>query len=241
MEDLFRALVQGSGQPSGQDEAGSDPLSGLLQGLLGGGSALGSADSQGSAGAQGLDLTGLLQGLLGGGSGLGGGTGQQSGTGGGGMGGILGAIMGGGSSAGSDPIVASIANMLAGKLGLPPQIAQAVVVFVLGKLLGHRTQAGSGSTAIPQPASQGQAQGASLDGLLDRMNSGAKVRKADVRATGLAAELAAHTGMDRATAEASLMQVFNALGGQVGSGAPARTPRPPQDRGLDSLLDGFPR
>ena len=37
-------------------------------------------------------------------------------------------------------------------------------------------------------------------------------------ATGLAKELAAHTGLDRATAEASLQQVLNALGGQLGAG-----------------------
>ena len=143
--------------------------------------------------------------------------------------------MGGSStSAGSDPFTTSIATMLSKKLGLPPQIAQAVVVFVLGKLLKGRTQASSASSA------QSGAQGMSLDGLLGRMNSGATVRKADIRATGMAGELAAYTGLDRRTAEASLQEVVNALGGQVAK-APARTPRKPKASGLDGLLDEWPK
>jgi len=124
--------------------------------------------------------------------------------------------------------------MLSKKLGLPPQIAQAVVVFFLGKLLKGRTQASSGSSA------QSDSQGLSLDGLLGRMNSGATVRKADIRATGMAGELAAYTGLDRRTAEASLQEVVNALGGQVAK-APARTPRKPKASGLDGLLDEWPK
>jgi hypothetical protein len=66
------------------------------------------------------------------------------------------------------------------------------------------------------------------------------VRKADIRATGMAGELAAYTGMDRRTAEASLREVLNALGGQVAK-APARIPRKLKDSGLDSLLEEWPK
>ncbi len=243
MEDLFKELIQGSGQQSSEEESAGDPLSGILQGILGGGTLQGSEPSSGLSSGGGLDLASVLQALLGGGGALGSGAaessgigaGGTSGLGSGGLGGILGAIMGGSStSAGSDPFTTSIANMLSKKLGLPPQIAQAVVVFVLGKLLKGRTQASSGSSAQPE------AQGLSLDGLLGRMNSGATVRKADIRATGMAGELAAYTGLDRRTAEASLQEVLNALGGQVAK-APARTPRKPKDSGLDGLLEEWPK
>ena len=76
------------------------------------------------------------------------------------------------------------------------------------------------------------------------MNSGATVRKSDVRASGMARELAAYTGLDRRTAEASLQEVLNAVGGQVGSTAPARTPRKPskpKESGLDAMLDEWPK
>lgn len=245
MEDLFKELIQGSGQQAPEESAAGDPLSGILQGLLGGGSLEGagmpSAPSSGLEGGGGLDLGGLLQAIMGGG-GLGSGMGEAqgissgAGLGGGGLGGILGAVLGGGgSSSTADPFASAIAGLLSKKLGLPPQIAQAVVVFVLGKLLKGRTQAGAST-----PAGSG-AQGLSLDGLLGRMNSGATVRKTDIRATGMAQELAAFTGLDRRTAEASLQEVLNALGGQVGSAASARAPRRPRQSGLDGMLDDWPK
>ena len=247
MEDLFKALIQGGGQQASEEGETGDPLSGILQGLLGGGAAEGagmpSAPSSGLGGAGGFDLAGLLQGLLGGG-GLGSGmdeapgigSGAASGLGEGGLGDILGAVLGGsGSSAAVDPFTSAIAGLLSKKLGLPPQIAQAVVVFVLGKLLKGRTQAGA-----PASAGSGE-QGLSLDGLLGRMNSGVPVRRSDIRATGMAQELAAVTGLDRRTAEASLQEVLNALGGQVGSAASSHAPRKPRESGLDGMLDDWPK
>jgi len=127
-----------------------------------------------------------------------------------------------------------MANMLSKKHGLPPQIAQAVVVFVLGKLLK------GGMQASPSSSAQSEAQGLSLDSLLGRMNSGATLRKADIRAAGMAGELAAYTGLDRRTAEASLQEVLNALGGQVAR-TPARTPRKPKDSDLDGLPEEWPK
>jgi hypothetical protein len=35
MEDLFKELIQGSGPQASEEEASGDPLSGILQGILG--------------------------------------------------------------------------------------------------------------------------------------------------------------------------------------------------------------
>jgi hypothetical protein len=201
----------------------------LLQGLVGGTEGLtGSADQTpdgygteaGAGTAPGnLDLGGLLQGVLGGAGGLAAGTGQAAPSGSGGLGNILGAIMGGSSpTSGSDAFLAPIVTGLAEKLGLPPQIAQAVVAFVLGKLMGQRMQPGVDMGAASTRSEASQYQAAGLEDLLQSMNSGQHVTGAAIRDAGLAEELAAHTGLDRATAEASLQQVLNDLGTQLGAG-----------------------
>jgi hypothetical protein len=238
-EDPLAQLLQGlmGGQApqgtAGQQQAGAVPggmdMGGLLQGLLGGTGGAGQApqafggQAQASGPAQGgMDMGGLLQGLLGGGGGLAAGTGQAASTGqavssGGGLGSILGAIMGGGSpTLQTDSFLAPIVSGLAEKLGLPPQIAQAVVAFVIGKLLDHRMQPGRdmGLASTAPPAAQPQAM--SLEDVVQRMNSGKSVTKTSIRNAGLAKELAEHTGLDRRTAEASLQEVLNALGGQLG-------------------------
>ena len=193
-------------------------------------------------------LAQLLQGLSGGQSGFSAGTSQVPGGGAGGLGDILTAIMGGGSSAmQSNSLLAPIVDALAAKLNIPPQLAQAVVAFVLGKLLGGRELPGTaGSQAYTPPAAtptqgpgldavvrkmnRGQRVGmaspsraANLEEVVQRMNSGQRVRKTDVRGTGLGRELAAHTGLDRATAEAGVQEVLNALAGELGT---APSPRP---------------
>lgn len=213
MEDLLGALLQGGQGGSGSETGGgaADPLGQLLQGLAGG---------QG---------------------GIAGSTGQATAGGAGGLSDVLGAILGGGSPAmQSNSLLAPIVAALAEKLNLPPQLAQAVVAFVLGKLLGGKqlpgvagTQAYTPQPTPPpqgpslqdvvrkmnrgQPASTPPSRGASLENVVQRMNSGQRVRKADIRSTGLAQELAAETGLDRATAEASLQEVLNALAGKLGT------------------------
>jgi hypothetical protein len=175
VEDLFRALTQGSGQESVEEQSRRDPLSGLLQGLFGGdgmedsagaassgtsgsdlsgllqrilgGGGLGDSTGTAPSGAGGSDMSGLLQGLLGGGGGLGGSPSRSADAGAGGLGAILGSIAGGSLSSRTNSFMASIAQMLSDKLGLPPQIAQSVVVFALGELLGGRAQPGSGATS----------------------------------------------------------------------------------------------
>jgi hypothetical protein len=194
-------------------------LADLLGSILGGATQGGQQQGQG-----GLDLGGLLEAILGGGA-------QpqtsepmptQSTPGGGGqaaLGGlgdllksILGGAMGGGSTseAGLGSALAPLVNTLAEKLGLPPQIAQMVVTFVLGKLLsGFAGQQGGGM--IPTP------QGLNLDDLLQRMGSPRGVEASYIQTTGMAKELAGYTGLDPAMATQSLVQAFNLIGGQMGA------------------------
>jgi hypothetical protein len=108
-------------------------------------------------------------------------------------------------------------NSLADKLGLPPQIAQAVVSFVLSKLLANRTQPGIDIYPDSAQSRAAQLQRASMDDVVQKMNSGQRVTKTAIRKTGMAEELSAQTGLDPATAEASLQEVLNALGGQLGA------------------------
>jgi len=221
MEDLLQALMQGSQSGSSAESTGSDadPLVQLLQ-SMGGGTSQGFGVQGGPVAGQGQpDPASLLQGILGGTGGLAGGPAQTSAAGAGGLGDLLGAIMGGGSPAlESNSILAPIVNGLAEKIGLPPQIAQAVVAFVLGKLLERRMQPG---LEMPPAAAQPEAarpRGASLDTVVQRMNSGKRVKKTQIRSAGLATELAEYTGLDRRTAEASLQEVLNGLGGQLATG-----------------------
>lgn len=219
MEDLLQALMQGSQQQSSESSPGNtDPLIQMLQ-SMGGGAAQGYGPQTGYGQPQGeMDLGSLLQGAMGGGGGYAGGAAPMQSSGAGGLGDLLAAIMGGGSQTlQSNSILAPIVNRIAEKIGLPPQLAQAVVAFVLGKLVERRMQPGIATTEPTQPQAAGQ-RGPSLDTVVQRMNSGKKVKKTQIRSAGLADELASYTGMNRTTAEASLQEALNALGGQLGTG-----------------------
>ncbi|HSJ57341.1 MAG TPA: hypothetical protein VLC95_09180 [Anaerolineae bacterium] len=159
------------------------------------------------------DLGGLLQTVLGGA----GGAGPAPSGGAGGLGDILGAILGSGSSAmSSNSLLAPIVDKLAEKLGLPPQVAQAVVAFVLGKLLQSRAQSEVATRQASATSRAARPGAAALDDVVTRMNSGKSVPRTAVRRSGMARELARHTGLDRATAEAGVQEVLNALGSQIG-------------------------
>lgn len=235
LAQLLQGLTGGqtNQEPAGQAESapaqGSADLGGLLQDILGNTGSLPSGTDhipeghglQAEAGPvqDSADLGGLLQGILGGTGGLSSGTGQASTGSASGLSDVLGAIMGGGSSAlQSSSFLAPIVTGLAEKLGLPPQIAQAVVAFVLGKLVGSRLQPEMETGPDSVRSGAVLAQAPSLEDVVQRMNSGKKVTKAQIRSAGLAKELSAHTGLNRATAEASLQQVVNALGGQLAAG-----------------------
>jgi hypothetical protein len=129
-----------------------------------------------------------------------------------GIGDILGAVLGGGSTGiGASPLLAPIANLLASKLGLPPAIAQAVIAFVLAKLMsGSGGGASAGRMALAE-------EGPGMQDLLERAGSGQHLDKRTLAATGLPDELAQHTGLDVDTATQSLQQALTLLGPAVGS------------------------
>jgi len=174
LQPARRSAKQPAKQPA------DDPLGGLAGSLLGG--------SSGDA------LGGLLGGLLGG-SQAGGRSGQAAG--GDLLGGLLGGLLAGGQQgggAGDNPLVKSIADGLAAKIGISPQIAETVVALVLGHLAG-----GQGAVATKS------------------MRKG-KVSRKLVQDTGLVGQLSAQTGLDSDTAAASVNHVFQALGAQMTGG-----------------------
>jgi hypothetical protein len=166
-----------------------------------------------------MDAGDLLSGLLGGG-------GPQ---GAGGMEDILGALMGGagGADMGQNAFLAPIAEGIAEKLGLPPQIAQLIVTFVIGKLLSG--QAGGGRVPA-RGAGLASEEGLDLDDLLGRMGSGQGLDSDFLQSSGLADELAEQAGLDPDTATRGLQEAFEMLGGQLGGG------QSPQLGGLEDLL-----
>jgi hypothetical protein len=194
----------------------------------------------GMLGGTGTGNTGGLGDLLGGL--LGGSQGGASG-----VNGILGAMLGGGGSAmESNSFLAPIISGLAEKLGLPPQIAQTVVAFVINKLLSGGLGSGGApgvAAAGDEPAGQqgldleqimqqfgsspvagavtdseepAGPEGLDLGQILQQMGSSRGVDASYLRSTGLHEELAQETGLDPDTAEASLQEVFNMLSGQLG-------------------------
>jgi hypothetical protein len=265
MEDLIRQMMGGAEAPQAKQQSGGDPLSDLLRGILGGvtpqqsggatpqqgasagglgdilGSILGGADGKLDAG----DLAGILGGILGGGTSTP--QGSRGATGTGGLGDILGAILGsGGTNVGANSFLAPIVMSLAEKLGLSPAMAQAVVAFVLAKLLpgaSSTARAQAAPKAAPkrsQPQTQ-QPKGLDLDYLLDTMGKGEAPDASYLRSTGMADELAQQTGMDQNTAVQSLQQVFSLLGGQLGEGRSGTQPGPAKKSELDGLLDTWDR
>ncbi len=105
---------------------------------------------------------------------------------GGGLADILGSVLGGGASEQN-----AIASGLADKLGVPPEVVQTVVQFVVSRLL-------SGG----QGASAGGQRGFDLDSLLDEDY---------LKNSGVVDDLAGETGLDQETAVKSLQQVLSML------------------------------
>ncbi len=205
---------------TGSVPAGLD-LASLLGGAPGGTSqapqSYGEQTGTGSAPA-GLDLASLLQAVLGGAGGLGG-TAQPAASEAGGFSDLLGALMGGGSSTmASDSFLAPIVSSLSEKLGLPPQVVQAVVAFVMGKLLDNRLQPGVPEIRASGPSRAARRRGTTVEDVRQKMNRRKRVTKKELRSSGLVKELSASTGLDRATAETSLQEVLSELGGQLGAG-----------------------
>lgn len=224
MEELLQALMGGGDAAEQRSSSGSgDPLTDLLQGVLGGG---------GGSGSQGGGLEDILGSILGGATGQG-----RSGQSvqGGGLMDILGAIMGGGASSGMQgPGTSPIVEGIAGKLGLPQGIAQMIVAFVIGKLasnmLGGDASAFPGATTQPRgrAATPQQAQSLNLDSLLETMGQD----------DSMADELAQQTGLDAQTAQRGLQEVLGMIGAQ-GQAQNSGASTQPKQGGLDSLLDSW--
>ena len=229
MDDLLSSLVSGTEQSPEDEESSGDPLAGFMDNLAKEGLPTGPQGADAPAGGQesrdmgellgalmgggapaggqeAPDMSGLLGALMGGGAPAGG---QEAPD----MSGLLGALMGGSQASGSAPSpLTSIVVGLAEKLGLPPQIAELVVGFVLNKLL-------SGSRGAAQVASRSGVEVAvdpDMETILTRVNSGQEVDGELLASTGMTAELAQQTGLDPEKAEASLQKVLSMLSGKTG-------------------------
>lgn len=192
MDDLMKALNQAGGQQapkSGQQSGGQVDLGSLLGALGGGGSAQGGGQ---------MDLGGLLGALGGGGSAQGGDP----------LMGLLGGLMGGASSGGvgGSPFDA-LAGPLAEKIGISPQIASMVVMFLANALLSGK--AGSRSGAVNTNSA------ADLSDVVKMLNSG-QVNSQALRSNQLVQDLSQQTGLDQETAARSIGALAEMLGGQQG-------------------------
>ncbi|MGB8647030.1 MAG: hypothetical protein WCF84_17470 [Anaerolineae bacterium] len=164
--DILGQMMGGGSAP--QTQSGGDPLGGLLGALLGGGS-----------GGQGTSpLGGLLGGLFGG---------QQGST---GMPGNMGMA-----NSPFAPLLTPLADSLAAKFNLPPNVAEGIVLFAVTKL----TESGAAGE------------------LTNRVTSGQGVNRQHLMKSGLAGELAQQHGIDEHTAAAALEHVFGGLGDQLHS------------------------
>jgi len=147
------------------------------------------------------DLGSLLGGLMGGGSGQQGG-GQPD------LGSLLGGLMGGGSAgAASGGPFDALARPLAEKLGISPQIASMVVMFLANALLSNK--AGSRSGAVDSNAA------ADLSQVVKMLDSG-QVNNQALQGNQLVQDLSKQTGLDQQTAARSIGALAEMLGGQQG-------------------------
>jgi hypothetical protein len=191
MDDLMKALNQAGGQQaptggqqsSGQQGGGQMDLGGLL-GALGGG---------GAGGGQ-IGLGSLLGALGSGGAG----GGQLD------LGNLLGAL--GGGAGGGSPFDA-LAGPLAEKLGISPQIASMVIMFLANALLGGK--AGSRSGGVDTDSA------ANLNDVVKMLNSG-QIDSEALQGNQLVQDLSQQTGLDQQTAARSIGAVVDMLGGQQG-------------------------
>lgn len=221
LDDILNAFLGGGVPKKGQAPASNDPLAEMLQGILGGG--MGGATTSPGMGAGTSDpLGGLLESILGGMAGQGGTSSGKAGRGG---------------TSGMNSLLAPVADALAKKLGLPPEVAMMVVSFLAAKLMSGAAGGQTGTTSGTKQGRSGQTsrgrsaspQALDLDSLLETMGND----------KGMAQELAKQTGLDPATAERSLQEAIGMIGG---TSQEARRPRPsnrPSGGSLDSLLDSW--
>lgn len=244
LEDLLGAFMGASGNAGGGEPPGSMDLGSLMGALgsdtsggapMGGGSGgdvndllgslLGGGAASGSGGGSSDMLGGLLGGLLGGGGSAGGGSA-------GGMGGLLGGLLGGAGGGAMDSFggggggaMMPFAETLSEKLGISPQMANALVTAALGLIMSKLSQQRSGDRS---------ADGLTMNSLMD----------ADyLRESGVAAQVSQQTGMDEEEAIRGLQEAIGMAGHQV-SGSSVAPSKPdasstPDDTDLKGLLDNW--
>jgi hypothetical protein len=214
MEDIMKALMQSTSGQGQQQQAspGSDALSQVLGGLLGG--AQGGAGQQ--AGGTGDMLSEALGGLLGGGQ-----QAQQSGSA-AGVGQILGGLqqiiggtpgtgqqlpMGGGNTSlgATSPVMMllqPVVTQLAEKAGLSPQIAMVVASIAVHYLIqSHPNTPG----ASPM----------NLGSVMQTLSSGGKLDQKTLQSSGIVDDVMQATGLDQKKAVKTLNTTFDVLGGQI--------------------------
>lgn len=219
MEELLKAILGGGGAPAAQ-QGGQDPLADLIGAVLGGG-----ASQPAPQQLPNDPLSELLKGVLGGEP-----EPAQQPSGGGGIIDILGSILGGGRPGGqNNSFLQPIANALADKLGISPQIALIVINLAITLLLSRsKEQAGAAPSDSRRGGTGSQQEGFDLDGLLDENY---------LQATGATTQLARQTGMNEDQATRSLQEALMLLNQQTK--APSGRPAPKKAGGLDHLLDSW--
>lgn len=213
LSDLLGSMMGGGGQ--GSAPAGGD-LGSILGGLMGGatqGSSQGGVPG-GSAPQGGDPLSDLLGSMMGGGGGM-----TPSNTGsqtndplGGLLGGLLGGMMGGG--AGSTPsrasansmgglgsVLSPLADKLAEKTGIPPEIAMAAMTIIVPMLLKKLTSSGQQAGGDPLSSLGGSMRKQGLTFTPDEQGE-------------LINQLSAQTGLDEQSATHTLNQAMQLLGSQ---------------------------
>jgi hypothetical protein len=215
MEDIMKALMQptsGQGQQQQQASQGSDALSQVLGGLLGGAQQGGGQQAGGAGGM----LAQALGGLLGGGQ-----QAQQSG-GAAGVGQLLGGLqqiiggtpgtgqqlpMGGGnmSMGAASPVMMllqPVVTQLAEKAGLSPQIAMVVASIAVHYLVqSHPNTPG----ASPM----------NLGNVMQTLSSGGRLDQKTLQSSGIVDDVMHATGMDQNKAVKTLNTTFDVLGRQI--------------------------
>lgn len=128
---------------------------------------------------------------------------------------IGGSAAAGGSAGGNNQRINPIAQMLADRLGIPPQLAQAVVAFFISRILQKQLQNLPAGAQPTQPATPAGAadDGFDLDDLLDVMGD-RRTLQTRLSQSGMANDLARQTGLTPAQANAALQEVVQIVGEQ---------------------------
>lgn len=198
MEDILKALMQSASaqqRPQQQSVGGSDAMSDMIGGLLGGGQ---------QSGGGGDALSQVLGGLLGGGQQGGSAPASQAV---GGLDQIIGALAGGTTTpqSSNDPLMVLIqplVNKVAAKVGISPAIAAIIVSIVFKYLLKSHP-----STPDESPLNLGN--------VMQTLASGGRLSESTLQTSGMVNEVVRVTGMDERQAVASLNTTFGVIGSQL--------------------------